>query len=47
MKELAQRLGADGVPTLGEAQGILLAGSGVEKGLPLFPRLEWGEIDGA
>jgi methionyl-tRNA synthetase len=47
MKELAQRLGADDVPTLNEAPGILLAGSGVEKGLPLFPRLEWEEIDGA
>jgi methionyl-tRNA synthetase len=40
MEELARRLGLEGVPTLSEAEGILLGGTSVEKGLPLFPRME-------
>jgi len=42
MKELAGRLGVGEVPTLAEVPRILLAGRGVAKGLPLFPRLEEG-----
>ncbi len=40
MSELASRLGLDGVPTLAEALDVQVAGRTVEKGAPLFPRIE-------
>ena len=40
MEELAGRLGLEGVPTLEEAVTIPLGGRKVEKGDPLFPRVE-------
>jgi methionyl-tRNA synthetase len=40
MEELARRLGLDGVPTLDEAVRAPLGGRAVEKGEPLFPRVE-------
>ena len=44
MAELAMRLGLTGVPTLEGALTVDLAGNRVEKGDPLFPRVEpsWG-----
>jgi len=42
MAELAERLGLDGVPTLDEARSIEVSGRTVEKGSPLFPRIERG-----
>jgi methionyl-tRNA synthetase len=41
--ELARRLGFDRAPTLDEALADDAAGRTVEKGDPLFPRLEWPE----
>ena len=38
MAELAERLGLDGVPTIGDARVVLIVGRAVEKGDPLFPR---------
>lgn len=43
MEALARRLGQEGLPTLAEVGGILLGGIPVEKGLPLFPRVELPE----
>ncbi len=40
MNEVARRLGLDAAPTLAEAEGTLLAGGRVTKGLPLFPRVD-------
>jgi methionyl-tRNA synthetase len=40
MTELSARLGLSGVPTLDAARRTPLGGSGVRKGLPLFPRAE-------
>ena len=40
MKELSTRLGLERVPTLGEAVSIHLPGRLVDKGTPLFPRVE-------
>jgi methionyl-tRNA synthetase len=40
MAELAARLGLDGVPTLDQARVSSVAGSGVHKGEPLFPRAD-------
>ena len=40
MEELASRLGLDGVPTLTDARTLSVGGRNVEKGAPLFPRIE-------
>jgi methionyl-tRNA synthetase len=40
MAELAARLGLDGVPTLDQARVCSVAGRGVHKGEPLFPRAD-------
>lgn len=41
MQELAGRLGLEGIPSLDEAVAVGLAGRKVEKGDPLFPRIEF------
>jgi methionyl-tRNA synthetase len=45
MAELATCLGLDGVPTLDEALALESVGRTVEKGAPLFPRVDasWAE----
>lgn len=40
MAELAERLGVDHVPILDEARTIAMSGRVVEKGSPLFPRIQ-------
>ena len=40
MSELASRLGLERVPTLEEAPGLMLGRAHVQKGAPLFPRVE-------
>jgi len=40
MEELARRLGLDAVPTLNAARALPVAGRAVEKGGPLFPRID-------
>jgi methionyl-tRNA synthetase len=40
MAQLARRLGLDDVPTLDEAVSVVLSGRSVEKGEPLFPRVQ-------
>jgi methionyl-tRNA synthetase len=40
MRELASRIGLPRVPTLSEAGAVPLAGNRVNKGVPLFPRVE-------
>jgi methionyl-tRNA synthetase len=40
MEELATRLGLDGVPTLREARDMDVSGRAVDKGDPLFPRID-------
>ena len=40
MAELAARLGLEGVPTLDQARVCSVAGRGVHKGEPLFPRAD-------
>jgi methionyl-tRNA synthetase len=40
MADLAARLGLDSVPTLKEAQDLDLAGNAVNRGDPLFPRVD-------
>jgi len=42
MTELARRMGLDAVPTLEEARATEVAGRVVEKGDPLFPRIDRG-----
>jgi methionyl-tRNA synthetase len=42
MAELSRRLGLDRVPTLAEAADLRLGGARVEKGAPLFPRMDVG-----
>ena len=42
MSELAARMGLDRVPTLREAATVRVGGARVEKGEPLFPRVELG-----
>jgi len=42
MKELAERLGLDAVPTLEEATTVRLAGRTVRPGSPLFPKVDPG-----
>lgn len=42
MEMLAQRLGLDGVPTLDDSVAHAIAGQRVEKGQPLFPRVDLG-----
>lgn len=41
MEELARRLGLEGVPTITEAQSLAVAGNSVDRGEPLFPRMEF------
>jgi methionyl-tRNA synthetase len=43
MAELCSRLGLEGVPTLKEAENLDMAGRIVQKGAPLFPRVETPE----
>lgn len=40
MEELARRLGLDGVPRLDDSRTVALEGRIVEKGAPLFPKVE-------
>ena len=40
MNELARSLGLSGVPTLDEAHTVEIAGNRVDRGAPLFPRVE-------
>lgn len=40
MADLCSRLGIDGVPTLAEAETLVLAGRKVRKDAPLFPKIE-------
>ena len=42
MHDLAVRLGLDEVPTLDEAVAVPVSGRSVEKGQPLFPRVDLG-----
>ncbi len=48
MAELAARLGLEGVPTLSEALELAMSGRALEKGDPLFPRIqpEWAKEQG-